>query len=162
MLEWRDNYTARSEVTTDNVPQRRAEQIRTEQRESREEPSPSDCLTAKGARLSPPPEFKITESLQEWATKTYPSVDIKRSTDKFLRHEFSKPKSNWDAAWQTWIQREAEHQENNNGPFAKPSHVEQFLLLGQELGLERKPDESDAQYVERVELLNNWRIEGLG
>ncbi len=161
MLEWRDNYTARFEVTTDNVPQRRAEQIRTEQRESREEPSPSDCLTAKGARLSPPPDFKITEGLQEWAAKNCPSVDVSKETEKFLRHEFPSPRSNWDNQWKNWIQNGHEYQLRHNGSSAKPSRKDELLRLAKDLNMTRSCNEQESDFIERVERANEDRIDAL-
>ena len=161
MVQWRDETTRKSGHSPDKVAQKREEQIRTEQRESRGESTLSDCLKAGGARLSPPPGFEITESLQEWAAKNYPSVDIKQSTDKFLRHEFSNPRSNWNAAWQTWIQREAEYRQKQNGSSAKQSYEEQILELGKELEMEKRPDESEAEYCDRVDQVNQRRIEKL-
>ena len=159
LLDWADDYFKKSGHTPDKVAQKREEKNRTEKRESKDEGTLSESLAAGGARLSPPPDFKVTESLQEWATKNYSSVDINKSTSKFLRHEFPKPRSNWDAVWQTWIQREAEYQQKHNGSSAKPSRNVELLALGKELGVEKQSDESEAQYCDRVESINQRRVE---
>ena len=159
MVEWRDERTRKSGVLPEQVAQSREEQNRSEQRESREEGALSDCLTAKGARFSPPPNFKITESLQEWSTKNYPSVDIQGETEKFLRHEFPTSHIRWDSAWKNWIQNGHEYQQKRNGSSAKPTRREELLKLGKDLGLKSKSEESEEQFCARVEKANQRRIE---
>ena len=158
MTEWRDEYTRKSGHAPDKVAQSREEQNRLEQRESRNDGALSDCQKAKGARLSPPPDFEITESLQVWATKTYPSVDIQKETDKFVRHEFPTPHTNWDNAWKNWVQNGHEFQQKRSGSSAKPSRKEQLLNVGEELCLERRPNETEDEYLDRVEKVNRQRI----
>jgi len=155
MVEWRDEYTRKSGHTPDKVAQSRA---RTEQRESRQEGALSDHLTAKEPGLKPPPDFWVTGNLQEWAAKNFPSVNIEQETAKFLRHEFATLRNDWDAAWETWIQRGAEYQKRYDGSSSQPSHNEQLLILGKDLGLVQKSDESDAAYLNRVNERNKSRI----
>jgi len=159
MAEWRDEYSRKSGHTPDKVAQKREEQNRLEQRESRDEGAFSGCQKAKGARLSPPPDFEITDSLQEWAVKNYPSVDIHKETDKFVRHEFPTPHTNWDNAWKNWIQNGYEFQQRHNGSSAKPNRKDQLLKLGEDLGMGKRSDESEDEYCDRVEKANDKRIE---
>jgi len=161
MVQWRDDTTRKSGHSPDKFAQKREEQIRTEQRESRSESTLSDCLKAGVARLSPPPGFEITEGMQEWAAKNYPSVDIREESRKFLLYEFKTPRSDWDAQWKLWIQRAAEYQQKHNGSSAKLSYEEQILELGKELEMEKRPDESEAEYCDRVDQVNQRRIEKL-
>ena len=158
MVQWRDEYTRKSGHTPDKVAQSRKEQTRPDQRERKDEGALPGCQKAKGARLSPPPDFKISDSLQEWATKTYPSVDIHKETAKFKNWEYPTTCTNWDSRWKLWIQRAAEFQQKHNGSSAKPSLKEQLLKFGEELGLERRPQESEDEYCGRVEKANEQRV----
>jgi len=161
MVDWRDERTRKSGVLPEQVAQSREEETRSEQRESRDKSAHSGCLTAEGARFSPPPDFKITDSLQEWAAKNFPSVDIQKETEKFLRHEFPTPHTRWDNTWKNWIQNGHEFQQKHNGISAKPSRKEALLGFGKELGLVKGSDESEEQYCDRVEETNKRRIENL-
>ena len=159
MAEWRDEYSRKSGHTPDKVAQSREEQTRSEQRESREEGALSGCLTAEDARLSPPPDFEITEGLQGWAAKNHPSVDINKETEAFKNYVHPRPYKDWNARWKVWIQMATDHQAKRNGSSNQPSHKDQLLNLGQDLGLERRPDETEAEYLDRVEKVNKQRIE---
>jgi len=88
-------------------------------------------------------------------------VDIDKETAKFRRHEFPTPRDDWDAAWKTWIQWNAEYQERKNRPSDKPNATEELQKLAELLGIERQSGESEAQYRERVNEINQRRIDGL-
>lgn len=158
MVQWRDEYTRKSGHAPDKVAQSREEQNRLEQRESIDEDTPPDCQKAKGARLRPPPDFKIAESLQEWAAKNHPSVLIEKETAKFKNWEYPTTCTDWNPRWRLWIQRATEYQQKHNGSSSKPSRKDELLQLGGELGLQRQPDEPEAQYCDRVEKANEQRI----
>ena len=161
MLDLGDEYFRKCRQAPDKVAQKREEQNRLEKRESKDEGALSGCLAARGARLSPPPDFEITDSLQEWAEKNYPEVNIQKETDKFLRYEYPRPRTNWNDAWMTWIQGNAEYLENRDDSAKEPSRDNGLLKLGEDFGLERLPNESEAQYVDRVEHMNQRRMRDL-
>ncbi len=161
MVQWRDDTTRKSGMTPDQVGQKREEKKRTEKRESIQEGSLSDCLTAESQGRRAPPDFDVSKVLQEWAAANYPSVPIEKETAKFKRWEFPTPRSDWDAAWKTWIQQATEYQENRNGSADKLSRRDQLLALGKELGLGKQPDETEVQYCDRVDQFNQHRIETL-
>ena len=65
---------------------------------------------AKGRRRSSqktgvPPEFDISDSLKEWASKNCPNLDLKEETEGFMDYHRAKGNSfaDWDAAWRTWM-----------------------------------------------------------
>ena len=161
MVQWRDDTTRKSGMTPDQVGQNREEKKRTEKRESKQKGSLSECLTAESQGRRAPPDFEVTKVLQEWAAANYPSVPIDKVTAKFKRWVFSTPRSHWDATWKTWIQREAEYQQEHKGSLEQPSLNEQLLDLGKALGLEKQSDESEAQYCDRVDQYNQRRINTL-
>ena len=99
--------------------------------------------------------------MQEWAATNYPSVPIEKESAKFKRWEFPTPRSDWDATWKTWIQWAAEYQERKNGTSDPPNDTEELLKLGRLLGMEKQSGESDAQYRERVNEINQRRIDEL-
>ena len=125
MVQWRDEYTRKSGHTPDKVAQNRTDKKRTEKRESKQKASLSDCLPAKSTGLSPPPDFGVTEVLQEWAATNYPSVPIEKETAKFKNHEYQTARSDWSRAWKFWIIRAAEHQEKTDGAADHPSRNEE-------------------------------------
>ncbi len=161
MVEWRDETTRKSGVPPEQLAQIRGDKIRQDKRENTQDGTLSDCLTAGDSRLSPPPDFKVKENLRKWAADNYPSVVIDKETDKFLRHDFPTPHTNWDNAWKNWIQRGYEYQQKHNGSCVKPSRKEDLLKLGKDLRLERKLDESEDQYFDRIERANDKRIANL-
>ncbi len=158
MVEWRDEYTRKSGHTPDKVAQSRADKKRTEEREKGQEGALSDGYPKESQRRKPPPDFEITKDLQEWAAANYPSVPIEKETAKFKRWNFLTPRSDWDAAWKTWIQQASEYQVNRNSSSAEPSHKDQLLALGKELDLAKQSDESEAQYCDRIDQINQRRI----
>jgi len=162
MLEWRDEYTRKSGLTPDKVAQSRADQKRSDQRESRSEDSPPDRLTAEIPRRTPPPNFEVTEDLQEWAAKNHPAVDIEKETAKFRNYEFSREYSNWDARWKTWIQRAAERQGKLNGTSHPPNDNDELLKIAVLLGIEKRTYECETDYCSRIKRINDQRISNLG
>jgi hypothetical protein len=149
-------------VFSGRVPtQKRVDKKRLEKRESRREEALSDGLKAGTQDRRAPPDFEVTKVLQDWAAKNFPSVDIDKETAKFRRHEFPTPRSDWDAAWKTWIQWAAEYQERNNGPSDQPSASDELLKLGKDLKVERQSGESESDYLDRITEINQRRIDGL-
>ncbi len=161
LLDWADEYFRKSGHTPDKVAQSRTEKNRTEQRESRQDNALSDCLKAGAQGRRAPPDFEVTKVLQEWAATNYPSVPIEKESAKFKRWEFPTPRNDWDATWKTWIQWAAEYQERKNGAPDQPNDTEELMKLGEFLGLEKRSGESDAQYCDRVDEINQRRINDL-
>ena len=161
MKEWRDEYSRKSGHTLDKVAQRKEKETKENERENKDDDTLSDGLTAMVESRSPPPDFKVTMILQEWAASNYSSVNLRQETDKFIRHEYPKPRANWDAAWKTWIQWAAEYQERKYGAPGPTNKIEELLKLGSELGMQKQSDESDAQYCDRVAEYNQRRIDEL-
>jgi hypothetical protein len=69
--------------------------------------------TRAGARSTRiPAEFQPSEQLISWATTNHPTVDWKRATEAFRDHWQASTKNalkrDWEAAWRTWVRREAE------------------------------------------------------
>jgi hypothetical protein len=52
-----------------------------------------------------PDGWAVAPELAEWARFTHPGVDLYLETKKFRSHEFAKPRSDWNRAWQNWIRR---------------------------------------------------------
>jgi hypothetical protein len=158
MLDLADEYFRKCRQAPDKVAQKREEQNRLEKRENKDKGALSGCLAAGGARLSPPPDFKITDSLQEWAAKNHPIVDIHKETESFKNYEHPKSYSDWNVRWKTWIRRAAEYQEKNNSSSGQPSLREGLLKLGKDMCIERLNNESEADYCDRINELNRQRI----
>lgn len=88
----------------------RAEQSRTEQKEGGAEAPPAidprkTSEPKKRASKRCPTDFEVTSELREWARSNYPGVNLDRETAKFQDHEYKQAKSDWPAAWRTWISK---------------------------------------------------------
>ncbi len=162
LRDWTDEYFRKSGHTPDKVAQRREEQKRIEQRESTQKGALSDCLKAGTQGRCAPPDFKVTEVLQEWAATNYPSVPIEKETAKFKNHEYRTARSDWSRAWKFWIIRAAEHQEKTDGSADHPSRTEQLLKLAKLYKLERRPNESELDFCNRIDDANQRRIQNQG
>jgi hypothetical protein len=66
-----------------------------------------------------PTDFTITDDLRTWAKQACPNVDIDRETESFRDHEYRDPRSDWPAAWRTWMRRAPEFK-RANGVTKKP------------------------------------------
>ncbi len=157
MLKWRDEYTRKSGHTPDKVAQSRVEQSRTEKKESRDDDSLSEGLSRREASRTVPHDFEITPDLRQWAAKTHPSVDVEKETAKFRRYEFPTPRSNWDNAWKTWVQRAAEYGEMNGAT----TETDELLNLGALMNVQKRQDESNSEYCTRVKEINQRRLDSL-
>ncbi len=162
LRDWTDEYFRKSGHTPDKVAQNRVDKKRTEKRESRQKVSLPDCLAAEGTGLSPPRDFEVTEVLQEWAATNYPSVPIEKETAKFKNHEYRTARSDWSRAWKFWIIRAAEHQEKTDGSADHADHNEQLLSLAVLYDLERRPNESESDFCNRIDDANQRRIQNQG
>lgn len=60
-----------------------------------------------------PVDFEVTVGLEEWVRVRAPLVDWQRETEKFRDWEFKTPRSDWPAAWRTWMRREQDEREKN-------------------------------------------------
>ena len=161
MLIWRDEYTRKSGQTPDNVAQSRADQSRTDQKESRDDGSLSGDLAKGLASRSPPHDFKVTNKMKEWATSRRPDVDIDLETQKFMVYEFPKPKTDWVAAWEKWILGANPNQFNQRGTVALTDRSQEMLKIAEFLRISVKDGESNTDYLKRVERANQERIKNL-
>ncbi len=161
MVEWRDETTRKSGVLPEQVAQSRGEETRKDKRESRHDDALSESFQKKSQIRSPPQDFKVSEVLQEWATKHYPTVDIDRETEKFRRYEFSTPRSNWNDAWKTWIQQADEYHKRNSGNTDPVSPNQALLNLGPMMGIVIREDETDSEYCARINDANKRRLDAL-
>ncbi len=162
LRDWTDEYFRKSGHTPDKVAQKREEKKRTEKRETKVESALSESFPEESQRRSPPPDFEVTEVLQEWAATNYPSVPIEKETAKFKNHEYRTARSDWSRAWKFWIIRAAEHQEKTDGSADHPSRNEQLLKLAELYELERRPNESELDFCNRIDDANQRRIQNQG
>jgi hypothetical protein len=80
-----------------------------EQRGSDRDPLPRKTSEPKKrASKRCPTDFEVTPDLREWARMKYPGVNLERETEKFRDHEYKHPKTDWPAAWRTWISKAAD------------------------------------------------------
>jgi hypothetical protein len=69
-----------------------------------------------------PTDFAVTDDLREWARAKCPGVDLDRETAKFMDHEYKDPKSDWPAAWRTWMSKALDFQPANGSRGVQPVH----------------------------------------
>lgn len=55
-----------------------------------------------------PSNFEITADLRAWAAEKFPAVDIEAQTEAFRDWEYAKPRTDWPAAWRSWIRKAAD------------------------------------------------------
>lgn len=75
---------------------------------------PSGISRARARRA--PAEFQVTDDLRAWAKAKCPAVDVDAETEKWRDHEYAEPKSDWRAAWRTWMRRAPEFHRNGTLP----------------------------------------------
>jgi hypothetical protein len=95
----------------------RAEQSREEQKEEGADAPPTadprkTSEPKKRASKRCPTDFEVTSELREWARMNYPGVNLDRETAKFRDHEYKVAKTDWPAAWRTWISKAEEFKPN--------------------------------------------------
>lgn len=147
MVEWRDEYTRKSGHTQDKVAQSRANQSKTDQKESKENRPLSNESARKDASRSPPHDFEVTPELRQWAKLRYPNIDIDIETEKFRLYEFSRPISNWDDAWKKWIISAFEFQQKHGGDSEVLSNTES---MARDCDVVQRESESDDKFKRRV------------
>jgi hypothetical protein len=81
----------------------------------------------KSARARPakrcPEEFQLDEELRTWAAEHFPDVSVERETAAFRDHEYRSAKTDWRAAWRTWIRNAANFAKPNGAGKSKPKFV---------------------------------------
>ena len=89
---------------TANPNQTHAEPIREDKRreEKKEDKTPS---VSPRATKRCPEIFTVTDEMRAWAAEDSPGVDVDRETAKFKDHQFKTARSDWLAAWRSWIRR---------------------------------------------------------
>lgn len=50
--------------------------------------------------------------MREWAKQEAPTVDVDAETAAFRDHEYRTAKTDWPAAWRTWMRRAAQWKPN--------------------------------------------------
>lgn len=62
---------------------------------------------------STPAKFPLTESLQQWAGKNAPGIDLKTETEKFLDYHRAKGNTHrdWTAAFRNWLRNAVKFQQ---------------------------------------------------
>jgi hypothetical protein len=82
---------------------------------------PSGTVRARARRA--PADFQVTEDLRAWAKAKCPTVDIDAETESWRDHEYAEPKSDWKAAWRTWMRRVPDFKRSgSSGTKSKASH----------------------------------------
>ena len=161
MLIWRDEYTRKSGQTPANVAQSRAEQSRTDQKESRDDASLSGVSANRVASRSPPHDFKVTDKMREWATSQRPDVDIDLETQIFMLHEFPTSRTDWEATWKKWILGANPNRLNQRGTVAPSNRSQEMIGLAEILRISQQDEESESEFLNRVEQANLERIRNL-
>lgn len=82
---------------------------------------------SKSARARPakrcPEEFQLDAELRTWAAENFPDVSVERETAAFRDHEYRTAKTDWRAAWRTWIRNAANFAKPNGAGKPKPKFV---------------------------------------
>lgn len=75
-----------------------------------------------------PTEFQITDDLRAWAKLNAPDVDVDRETERMRDWEYRSGRSDWPAAWRTWMSRAQTDSANRPGrkPIRAPKTPEQI------------------------------------
>jgi hypothetical protein len=81
-------------------PSKGSQKRDTESSGNPQEPS-GNRKSARARRV--PADFEVTEEMRKWARSRVPEVDVDAETEKFRDHEYADPKSDWIAAWRTWM-----------------------------------------------------------
>ena len=75
------------------------------------EPEPSRERPRASARPSRrcPTDFEISDDMRAWAAEHFPAVNVEAETAAMRDHEYRSGKSDWPAAWRSWIRKAAEY-----------------------------------------------------
>lgn len=68
------------------------------------------------------PHDHSVEHLREWAAAEHPTVNFDRQVSKWRDHEYRTPKSDWDAAFRTWMGNAEEYASRNGA--GRPQQAE--------------------------------------
>jgi hypothetical protein len=158
MVEWRDETTRKSGILPEQFAQSRTDKEREDESESTNDNSLSDGSTRSNASRTAPQDFEITPELRKWAEDKRPDVDIDRETEKFLVHEFSQPKADWIAAWKKWILDARPNISAGSTGKNSNNSKSDLMEMAPLLGIDRKDDESEEEFLARVKTANDERI----
>ena len=161
MVEWRDEYSRKSGHTPDKVAQSRADKSKEEKRESKDDDSLSDGLAGKKASRYPPHDFTVTQELRAWATEKRPEIDIDFETEKFMLWEFDPPTSDWNKRWRKWILDAKVNPSGRQFGNTTSDRKQDLAKMAPLLGMQQGSDESESDFLDRIEEANNRRIDGL-
>ncbi len=73
--------------------------------ESREEEKKKPPSVSSRASKRCPADFVVTEEMRAWAAGDSPGVDLDRETAKFKDWQYKAARSDWPAAWRSWIRK---------------------------------------------------------
>jgi hypothetical protein len=95
----------------------------------------------RGTRISE--QFEVTAEMVTWAAKETPSVDGKRSTEKFINHFMAKSgrdatKVDWVRTWKNWLMTDQERVERFPVKKAKADEVIDVLEQGRRMQAEHE------------------------
>lgn len=111
---------------TESVPQSSTEQSSTDT-------TPKGVVARKRATRIPEP-FIVTGDMRRWASTGAPSVDVDRSTEKFVNHWRSSTRNatklDWTAAWRNWLMNDADRNQSKPTPAQKAART---VMLATEL-----------------------------
>lgn len=78
-------------------------------KKGKERESKEQEIGARAARTPPrkraPADFLVTDEMRTWAASRTPGVDIERETEAFRDHEYRNGKTDWPAAWRSWMRK---------------------------------------------------------
>lgn len=62
-----------------------------------------------------PADFLVTDEMEAWAVSHVPLVDWRRETEKFQDWEFKSARTDWPAAWRSWMRKANDDAELRGG-----------------------------------------------
>lgn len=62
-----------------------------------------------------PADFVVTDEMEVWAVEHVPLVDWRRETEKFQDWEFKSARTDWPAAWRSWMRKANDDAELRGG-----------------------------------------------
>jgi hypothetical protein len=107
----------------------------------------------------------LTDERRSLAKKNCPSVDANQCFYKFLAHHRAKGtlSKDWDSEWEFWTLSEREQPVVNGSSGRVESDADkkrrQLLKMVPLLNMEKKPGESESDFLHRIDTANNRRLE---
>ena len=155
LSNWAADYINKSRLSSNRVP---SKEKRKEEKRREGEETPTTL-----AKTPLPSDFSVSQEMREWATKRLPGVDVDSETEKFVCHHRAEGASSrdWVSRWKKWMLHAKDFKKTDSSAEPDEKRRRDMLDLGKKMDIKQKPDESDEQYLLRVERNNNRRIEKL-